>query len=226
MKRITRILLPALAAALLLSGCFGADPAVEKAGKTLMEGYLSAHYARTKLESCDQWVSRPAADQLVGTSWVHGSFTADDGTKYDYWADTDDGSIYTGERISELNAVTAQVLAEALGMPPGGTVAYVYPVLVLEDTSLHGILPVTVGDMRQYVTEALRDGDVVLRINAGGREAISEAQAEELSAAWSGVTLKWYRFEALPTQAEADSFSFWRTLEAEPTCIETPDDRE
>ena len=223
MNKIVRILLPALAAALLLTGCFGADPAVAKAGKELMERYLSAHYAKAKLDSCDQWVSRPAADQLVGTSWVRGSFTADDGTQYDYWADTGDGSIYTDERISELNAVTARVLAEAIGMVPGGVVAHVYPVLILEDTSIHGFLPVAVGDLRQYVTAALRDTDIMLRISAGGSETISDAQAEELSADWNGVQLKWYQLETLPTQAEADSYGFWRALAVEPTLIETKD---
>ena len=226
MKKLLRILLPALAAALLLTACFGGDPAVDRAGKKLMEDYLSEHYKKAKLVSCDQFVSRPAADRLEGTSWVHGSFTADDGTRYNFWADTADGSIYTDERISEFNVVTAQALAEALGMAPGSTGASAYPVFFLHGTSIHGLLPVNAGDLRQYLAAALRDEDIILRIYAGGREAISDAQAEALLADWNGVRLRWYRLDTLPTQAEADSFGFWKELETEPTQIETPGYRE
>ena len=114
MRKTVRIALLALSAALLLTGCFGADPKVERAGKKLMESYLSEHYKRARLGACDQLVARPEADRLEGTPWVHGDFTADDAAKYYYWVNTADGSIYTDERKAELSAVTAEALAEAL----------------------------------------------------------------------------------------------------------------
>lgn len=226
MKTI-RILAAALAAALLLTGCFGGDPAVAKAGRKLMEAYVSEQFGRgAKLESCDQLVRRPAADQLVSTSWVHGDISVAGGEKIGYWANTADGAIFTNERVPELSAATAGLLSEALGVP--GAVAHVYPVLFTEEESLHGYLPVTVGDMRAWAAAALTDGDVILRISAGGPGAIPDELAAALAETWSGVSLTWYELpaDALPTQAEADNFRFWHELEGESTVIRTDDYRE
>ena len=222
MKKTIRILLLALAAALLLSGCFGADPKVEKAGKKLMESYLSAHYKKARLGACDQLVARPEADRLEGTPWVHGDFIADDGTKYDFWTNTTDGSIYTDERLAELSAATAEILAEALDMPAGSVVAYTYPILVLEGKTLHGLMPVTVDDIGQFLFAALRSEDVMLRISAGGPAALAEAEVSSLLAGLAGVKLEWYQLSDLSAQADADNYGFWDALEAPPVCAETP----
>lgn len=223
MKRAIAILLLALAAAALLTGCFGADPKVEKAGKKLMESYLSEHYKKARLGSCDQLVARPEADRLEGTPWVHGDFTADDGNRYEYWANTADGGIYTNERKAELSAVTAEALAEALDLPRGSVAAYTYPVLVLEGKTLHGLLPVNVGDMGEYLAAALYSEGVMLRITAGGPVALSEAEARTLLGDLSGVKLEWHRLDVLPAQADAADYDFWDALEDTPTRVETPD---
>ncbi len=222
MKKTVRIALLALAAALLLTGCFGADPKVERAGKKLLESYLSEHYKRARVGAYDQLVARPAADRLEGTPWVHGDFTADDGVKYYYWVNTDDGRIYTDERKAELSAVTAEALAEALGLPAGCVVAYTYPIPVLADRPLHGLLPVDIGDMGEYLNAALRSEDVMLRITAGGPAALSESEAQSLLAGLSGVKLTWYALDTVPDQADAANYDFWDALEDAPVQVETP----
>ena len=222
-RRLLCVLLAALAAAALLCGCFGTNPAVEKEGRKLMEAYIAEHFGRgAKLSSCDQLVRRPAADRLEGTSWVHGDISVN-GATIGYWADTADGRIYTDERVSELSAATAALLSETLGVP--GAVARVYPIVAAGDETLHGYLPITAGDMRAYAAAALTDPSVMLRISAGGPEMISDPQAAELAEAWSGVCLTWYALppDALPTQAEADRYDYWSGLEAERLVIQTED---
>ena len=226
MKKTGRILLLALAAALLLTGCFGADPKVERAGKKLMQSYLSEHYKRARLGACDQLVAKPEGTRLEGTPWVHGDFTADDGTKYDYWVNTEDGSIYTDEGVAELSAVTAEVLAEALDMPAGSVVAYTYPIPMPEGKPLHGLLPVEIGDMGQYLAGALRSDSVMLRITAGGPAALSEAEVRSLLDGLSGVKLTWYALDTVPEQADAVDYDFWDALEDTSVCVVTPDYRE
>lgn len=222
MKNTVRIFLLALAAALLLTGCFGADPKVERAGKKLMESYLSEHYKKARVGAYDQLVARPAADRLEGTPWVHGDFTADDGTRYYYWVNTDDGGIYTNERVGELSAVTAEALADALDLPHNSVVAYTYPIPVPEDGPLHGLLPVDIGDMGEYLYTALRTEDVMLRITAGGPVALSEAEVRSLLADLSGVKLTWYALDTVPDQADAANYDFWDALEDTSVCVETP----
>ena len=225
--KAVRVFAAALVAAILLCGCFGGDPAVAKAGRKLMETYVSEQFGRgAKLESCDQLVRRPAADRLESTSWVHGDIAVRGGEKIGYWANTADGAIFTNERLPELSAATAALLSEVLGVP--GAVAHVYPVLFTADEPLHGYLPVTVGDMRSYAAAALTDGDVILRISAGGPGTIPDELAAELAETWSGVSLTWYVLpdDALPTQAEADDFRFWHEREGESTVIQTEDYRE
>ena len=226
MKKTVRILLLALAAALLLSGCFGADPKVERAGKKLMESYLSEHYKRARVGAYDQLVDRPEGTRLEGTPWVHGDFTADDGTKYYFWVNTADGSIFTDERKAELSAVTAEALAEALDLPGGSVVAYTYPIPVLADETLHGLLPVDIGDMGRFLAEALHSEDVMLRITAGGPVALSEAEAQSLLEGLSGVKLEWHKLDTVPGQADAADYDFWDALEDTPVRVETPDYRE
>jgi len=226
MKKVIAILLLALAAAALLTGCFGADPKVERAGKKLMESYLSEHYKKARLGACDQLVARPEGTRLEGTPWVHGDFTADDGTKYSYYVNTEDGSIYTAERIGELSAATAEALAEALDLPAGSVVTYTYPIPMPEGKPLHGLLPVSIGDMGQFLAEALHSEDVMLRITAGGPVALSEAEVQALLADLSGVKLEWRQLSEIPAQADAADYDFWDALEDTPVRVETPDYRE
>ena len=226
MKKAIGILLLALAAALRFTGCFGADPKVERAGKKLMERYLSEHYKHARVGAYDQLVARPEGTRLEGTPWVHGDFTADDGAKYDYWVNTDDGRIFTDERMDELNAVTAEALAEALDLPGGSVVAYTYPIPMLADRPLHGLLPADIGDMGRFLAEALHSEDVMLRITAGGAVALSEAEVRSLLDGLSGVKLEWHALDAVPDQADAANYDFWDALEDTPVRVETPDYRE
>ena len=221
MKKTIRIMLLALLAAALLTGCFGADPKVEKAGEQLIKAYLSEHYKKAKLESCDQLVARPAADRLEGTPWVHGNFSVGE-DRYEYWANTATGDIYTDERVAELCAVTAEELAEALGFAPGDVAADVYPMLILEDDVRYDLLPVDIGDLRAYARAALTDPDVKLRIYAGGLWEVTEAQVQALLDGWAGVELTWYPLKTMPTPAEASDYRYWKDLEYS-FIVKTPD---
>ena len=103
----------ALILLLALSGC--GNSAQLKEGQKLMKQYLSGLGRGAALLDSHVDVQRPAADTLVASDFVKGSFRAN-GQTWDFAVDTATGEIYTSERLSEFTDCCVRQIAARLGL--------------------------------------------------------------------------------------------------------------
>lgn len=179
----------ALILLLALSGC--GHSAQLKEGKKLMKQYLSGRGA--SLGDCHVDVLRPAADTLVASDYVKGTFRAN-GRTWDFAVNTVNGEIYTSERLSEFTDCCVRQIAARLGLDS----EYVADCLMelwrpawQEEKSewprqrafLGEVLPVGVTDMDAYAAQALEDEDVRILLFLACRDG------ELREGRWSGETL-------------------------------------
>lgn len=182
----------ALILLLALSGC--GHHAQLKEGQKLMKQYLSGLGRGAALLDSHVDVLRPAADTLVASDFVKGSFRAN-GQTWDFAVDTATGEIYTSERLSEFSDCCVRQITARLGLDRSEYVASCLTELwrpawqeeniewPWEEAYLGEVLPVGVTDMDAYAAQALEDEDVRILLFLACRDG------ELREGRWSGDTL-------------------------------------
>ena len=216
--RLIAALLACCLLAGLLSGCFAEGESERlKAGKKLMRSYLAARGGHAHL--AESWVDvlRPAADRLVCSDFVRGSFADRDGTKYDFAVNIVSGAVWTSERLPEAQAACVRCAAAELGLDPDAvigrcTIWTTAPAWVEEreewpwETAYIGyVVPTDVADMDAWAEAALADAyvrvDVTLACPAD--ELTEDRWSTDDTARWENTEVELFGYEgAAPTQEE------------------------
>ncbi len=203
----------ALLLLLALSGC--GHSAQLKEGQKLMKQYLSGLGRGAALLDSHVDVLRPAADTLVASDYVKGSFRAN-GQTWDFAVDTATGEIYTSERLSEFSDCCVRQITARLGLDRSEYVADCLTELwrpawqeeniewPWEEAYLGEVVPVGVTDMEAYAARALEDEDVRILLFLACRdgELREERWSGETLSDWDAVEVQLFGFsdaEPLPT---------------------------
>ena len=173
MKKLICIFL-AICLPISLVSCAEGESAQLRTGQRLMKGYLSDRDENAVLTESHADVLRPAADQLVLSDYVKGTFR-DGGASYEITVNVVTGEIYTSERLPEFAESCIRLIEERLGLNPGDcvgncSVMELYapawqkenPEWPWERAYLGRVLPVGLRDMDAYAAQALSNGDVRL----------------------------------------------------------------
>ena len=120
MKKLICIFL-AICLPISLVSCAEGESAQLRTGQRLMKGYLSDRDENAVLTESHADVLRPAADQLVLSDYVKGTFR-DGGASYEITVNVVTGEIYTSERLPEFAESCIRLIEERLGLNPGDCV--------------------------------------------------------------------------------------------------------
>jgi hypothetical protein len=136
-----------------------------------MRAYLSGRGLGTSLTDIHADVLRPAADKLIASDYVKGTFR-DGGTTYDFAANAVTGAVWTSERLPEFEESCLRRVCDLLGLDAGQcagscTLWVTVPAWETpraewdwETAYLGAVVPVDVSDMDAYAAEVLAsDGD-------------------------------------------------------------------
>ncbi len=213
--RLVSVWLCAALALSALAGCGAASRAQLTEGQKLMKDYLSGLGRGAALADSHVDVLRPAADKLVASDYVKGSFRAG-GETYEFAVNTVTGAVYTSERLAELKERIVAHITARLGLDPGVCVADCLMELwrpawqeenaewPWERAYLGEVIPVDVTDMDAYVDEALADQDVriLLYLACRSGELWEGRWSDDELADWDAVEVELFGFaddEPLPS---------------------------
>ena len=200
MKKLVCLLL-AICLTIPLAACAEGESAQVRAGRKLLNDYLSARGGGAALTELHADVQRPDMSHLVVSDFVKGSFR-DGGETYEITANVVTGEIYTSERLPEFAESCIRKLEELLGLNPDDCVGNccvvdLYapawqeekPEWPQERAYLGQVLPAELKDMDAYAAKAFSDGDIRLIVYLACRDADlgPERWTEAAVADWNGT---------------------------------------
>ena len=193
------------------SACVNGERDEVRAGRSIMEEYLSVSHKGARVTEINAHVLRPAADTLALSGFVKGKFESG-GEKYDFAVNTVTGDVYTSERLPEFEERVYLLICERLGIDPDECVYsslcslhadsyYVDP--ETGDTHqayLGEVIPVT-ADVDELARGALSDPlhSVIIRIACPQKYLTAEAISSYSAEGWEGTSVRLFGYEgAIP----------------------------